>query len=53
MKNKYSHAVALSIIGVIILMMNVPYPEPFYRFIGGFIVGWALVLARQQGRDEK
>jgi hypothetical protein len=52
MKNKYSHAIALSVIGVMILMINVPYPVILYRFLGGCLIGFGLLLARQSGRDE-
>lgn len=53
MKNKYSHAVGISILGLMVVMMDVPPPVLLYRFVGGFMIGIGLRLARQHGRDEK
>ena len=52
MKNKYLHAIAISVIGTMVLMINVPYPVILDRFLGGCLIGLGLLLARQSGRDE-
>jgi hypothetical protein len=53
MNNKYLHATAISIIGSIILMMNVPHPEILYRFLGGSLIGLGLYIARISGKEDK
>jgi uncharacterized protein YybS (DUF2232 family) len=53
MKNKYLHAVGISIIGTLILMMSVPHPVILYRFIGGTLIGLGLHIARIAGREDK
>jgi hypothetical protein len=52
-KNKYLHAVGISIIGTLILMMSVPHPVILYRFIGGTLIGLGLHIARIAGREDK
>jgi hypothetical protein len=52
-KNKYLHAIAISVIGTMVLMINVPYPVIVYRFIGGTLIGLGLHIARISGREDK
>jgi hypothetical protein len=52
-KNKYLHAIAISVIGTMVLMINVPYPVIVYRFIGGTLIGLGLHIARIAGREDK
>jgi hypothetical protein len=52
MKNKYHHSIWIAIIGVTLIMTELPEPIIIYRFIGGLFVGLALYVARESGRDE-
>ena len=52
MKNKYRHSIWIAIIGVILLMIEVPQPKLVYRFFGGSFIGLALYIARESGRDD-
>lgn len=52
MKNKYHHSIWIAIIGVTLIMTELPEPIIIYRFIGGSFIGLALYVARESGRDE-
>lgn len=53
MKNKYRHAILISMIGVAFLMLEFPEPKIIYRFFGGSFIGLALYVAREAGREDK
>ena len=52
MKNKYRHSIWISMIGVTLIMIELPEPRIIYRFIGGSLIGLALYVAREAGRDD-
>jgi hypothetical protein len=47
---KYFWAYIISIMGVVVCMVDSPYPI-LYGFIGGWFIGIGLKLARQYGEE--
>jgi len=49
---KYFYAYILAMMGIIMCVVNGPYPI-LYGFIGGWFIGSGLRLAREYGEEKK
>lgn len=49
---KYGRATLMSICGIILLLVDSPYPL-IYSFFGGIFIGTGLKLAKEHGQENK